>query len=398
MTAHCVFRVGKLKSAAKINAAGGHNARSRETPNADPRRANLVFGAQPAGSSLHDAVLAQIGGQRIRKNAVLAVEVIVSASPEYFRPGYEDRAGEWDEDRLRAWQQAVEPWIKKNFPNAAQVVLHLDEVTPHFQIVDVPLDERGKLNCRGKYGGRAKLAKWQSSVADAVEHLGIERGIPKSAAKHVDIKEFYGRINRPTPENQPFPQIKAKSNIHDLSERRRREAESTAIRLARENDELRAQLREHANRLRKLDLHEVLDRMYGAKEILSNRAFYRQYVLNNGHKYSLSQKDRSVWIDESANAKGRNAIDLVMRVDDIAFPEAVARLAHVFGVDDTARDYMHAVELDAAGQIGRWMVQYPQAALPPAVAAAEPPGLPPEPEAPGAGLRPLKPPRQRQGA
>ncbi len=43
--------------------------------------------------------------------------------------------------------------------------LHLDEATPHIHAYLVPLDERGKLNCRGLFGGRAKLSKFQDSYA-----------------------------------------------------------------------------------------------------------------------------------------------------------------------------------------------------------------------------------------
>src|SRR5690349_4795479 len=120
-----VFRVAKLKSFGEIAAAGSHNLRTRPTPNAASggKFIQVVALDEPA----HLAVQKKIGDQKIRSNAVLAVEAVISASPEYFRPDDPSRAGHWEKDRLDAWRAAVEPWIAENFPHAVSVVLHLDE-------------------------------------------------------------------------------------------------------------------------------------------------------------------------------------------------------------------------------------------------------------------------------
>ncbi|WP_045469993.1 plasmid recombination protein, partial [Sporocytophaga myxococcoides] len=195
-TPRVVFRIAKLKTWGEIAAAGSHNLRARPTPNAAPggKFIQVVALDEPA----HLAVQKKIGDQKIRSNAVLAVEAIISASPEYFRPDDPSRAGHWQKDRLDAWRVAVEPWIAENFPHAVSVVLHLDEATPHYQILDVALGENGKLNCRGKYGGN--LDEWQTRAAAPVAHLGIERGIEGSTAKHERVKAYYGAVNAQPPE------------------------------------------------------------------------------------------------------------------------------------------------------------------------------------------------------
>lgn len=195
-----IFRIGKLKSWGEIGAAAGHNLRHRPTPNAG---AGGFVEVVPLVGSAADAVRQKIGNQTIRKNAVLAVEVIISASPEYFRPDAPQRAGYWHQDKLDAWREAVEPWIAERFPSAVSIVLHLDEASPHYQILDVPIDERGKLNCRGKYGGKESLIQWQDDAAKAVTHLGIERGIAGSAATHTQVKSFYAAAP-PGGRNAPF--------------------------------------------------------------------------------------------------------------------------------------------------------------------------------------------------
>ena len=370
-----VFRVGKLKSWGEIGAAASHNLRTRPTPNANRKIDNVII--KPlAGADAAATVRDIIGDQTIRKNAVLAAEVIISASPEYFRPAAPDKAGTWDEDRLAAWRVATEAWIEKEFPNAASIVLHLDEATPHYQIIDVPLDDKGKLNCRGKYGGRETLAAWQDRAAEAVKSLGIDRGIPGSEAKHEKIKHFYAAVNGPTPElpaiktprPQPLPppspleripftdakrdreeleakhdeqakqhakefrsyeiaavravhKIVPRSNALDLAQRQQKAAEATAAKLATEKAAEKAQ----ADKLRALPLHEVLTRMYGAVEAKDSKSTYasRKFDLPDGRQIAVTDDK---WIEQGGKG-GKGAINLVMHLDGLEFKPAVRLMA-----------------------------------------------------------------------
>ena len=204
--AQVIFRIAKLKSFGNISGAASHNLRTRPTPNADPNRKNLVRVGPSSPDAVIEEVKKKLGGMTVRKNAVLAVEAIISASPEYFRPDDPTKAGHWDEKKLKQWCAAVEKFIQEKFPHAVSVVLHLDEATPHYQVIDVPInDTTGRLDARSKYGGRQALAQWQTDAAKAVKHLGIERGKEGSKAKHVELKQFYGRMNAPDPTPLPQP-------------------------------------------------------------------------------------------------------------------------------------------------------------------------------------------------
>ena len=66
--------------------------------------------------------------------------------------------------------------------------LHLDEMTPHIHAYFVPLDEKGQLRCNHFFNGQQKMRAFQDSYYDAVEHLGLERRIKGSLAKHQDIR------------------------------------------------------------------------------------------------------------------------------------------------------------------------------------------------------------------
>jgi hypothetical protein len=49
----------------------------------------------------------------------------------------------------------------------------------------------------------------QSSFSDHVKNLGLERGIEGSKAKHTRIKEYYAKVNEPTPQIKQLERPKA---------------------------------------------------------------------------------------------------------------------------------------------------------------------------------------------
>ena len=207
MPAFTVLRIAKLKTWGAIAATDLHNARQRETPNANESRTpenRLLLGTPE--QTAHDGIKERLSSQRIRSNAVLAVEMLLSASPEYFRPGQPAQAGAYKSARMDAWAQATTQWLTERYGDRIQkATLHLDEATPHMHVVLLPLDDRGKLNCRALFGGsRQTLSELQSAYAQAVKHLGIERGIANSRATHQKVSQFYALT-----QNENLPEIPA---------------------------------------------------------------------------------------------------------------------------------------------------------------------------------------------
>ena len=91
-------------------------------------------------------------------------------------------------------------WLqdKHGAENILSAVIHNDEITPHLQVMVIPIDERGKLNARELVGGKAKLSQMQTEFAQEVgKPFGFERGQERSKATHQTIKEYYGRANTP---------------------------------------------------------------------------------------------------------------------------------------------------------------------------------------------------------
>lgn len=89
-------------------------------------------------------------------------------------------------------------WIraKHGAENVFYAGIHRDESTPHLYVYVVPIDSRGRLNCRSFLGGAKALTQMQTDFAHQVGHPhGLDRGIEKSKAKHVDIRRWYGQQN-----------------------------------------------------------------------------------------------------------------------------------------------------------------------------------------------------------
>jgi hypothetical protein len=84
--------------------------------------------------------------------------------------------------------------------NVVYAGIHRDEITPHMYAYVVPIDNKGKLNCRAFLGGAQALRQMQTEFAQQVgQQHGLERGIEGSKARHTSIKHYYGRVNEATP-------------------------------------------------------------------------------------------------------------------------------------------------------------------------------------------------------
>jgi Plasmid recombination enzyme/Protein of unknown function (DUF3991)/Toprim-like len=344
---HAIARIAKLKSGS-VGASGQHTRRARETLNANPEIANIRFIGQPDSPdlpSLETIVRERIGDQTIRKNGVLCVEMLLTASPEYFRPDDPSKAGYYEPERLADFQQSVHSWLDKEYGDRiVRAELHLDESTPHVHAYLVPLDERGKLNCRGLFGGREKLSQFQDSYANALSPLGLERGIKGSRAKHTKIQHYYAAVNK-----SPDLTLDKTTIEHQLADRQRvikekKQALITAKLLSRDKSELQQRLEQAkvkiksqaleltnwknkyadiANQVRDLPLKEV------AYELgLEPDPFDKHKWQNEQHTINITG---SKFYDWKQMKGGGGAIDLVMHINECDYKQSVAWLGDRFG-------------------------------------------------------------------
>ncbi len=361
--AYTVCRIQKIKDWGTLASSELHTTRERNTPNANPAVHNIRLIGEKSDPDLVTMFKAKIGNQKIRSNAVLGVEFVLSASAEYFRPDDPSIAGTYNQKRLDDFAFFTTKWLKQSWGDRiVRCELHLDEVTPHIHAYLVPLDERGKLNCRALFGGtRERLSELQDSFAAAVAPLGIERGIKGSTAKHTKIKEYYASVNRqslnldleqtlPTA-TQTESAIAYRERVkvslqpsldiinHQLSDRtaalqRYQDMELKAIWSERERQKLEQRILELEAEVFKSKEELLALRDLPLEDVAYNLGLDPDY--NNKHKWKghghiISITDSKFYDFSGEQRGGGGAIDLVMHVKECNFRQAVAWLGDRFG-------------------------------------------------------------------
>jgi hypothetical protein len=189
MRRYAVLRVAKIKGMGHLKAAALHNLREREAHNARPEAREYNSNHSEARSA--EDVLEkwkERAPEKIRSNAVHALEYVITASPETIKDMSQERQDAYFDDAL--------DWLReKHGPeNILSAVVHRDEITPHLQVLVIPLDDRERLNARGFVGGKDKLRTIQTDFArDVGLKHGLERGLERSGARHETIRSYYAR-------------------------------------------------------------------------------------------------------------------------------------------------------------------------------------------------------------
>jgi len=189
-----------------------HNLRLMDVPNADPnkREKNRRWTYSTGSKSTKQLVeerLREYPELRIQKNSVVANEVILTTSNEFFH-------NKSDSD-LELWIQANLDWLKKRFgKNLLEVNYHADETSPHFHCIVTGLKEKVKTKrrtkaqiasnspgikykvmslCANEVFNRESLSKLQCEYANAMKPFGLKRGLKKSGSKHTTVKEYHAK-------------------------------------------------------------------------------------------------------------------------------------------------------------------------------------------------------------
>lgn len=181
-----IFRIQKLKSAVSIRRSLKHAFREQETPNADGERANLNkhVGAKSGNEAMMK--IRQRWPEKRRKDAVLAIEHLLTASPEWFKGKTLKEQNKFFNDGLKYLRR------KYGSKNVIYSGIHRDEKTPHMYAYVVPLDESsGRLNAKKWVGGSKALTQMQDEIAEIAEPYGLQRGDRKSKARHKEIRTWY---------------------------------------------------------------------------------------------------------------------------------------------------------------------------------------------------------------
>jgi hypothetical protein len=354
---YAILRTAKLTSLGNIGGSASHNFRERKTPNADKELTpnNVTTGAQSSKEVL-EAVKERLATvPTVRKNAVLAVEYFIGASPEWFQNStVAQREAYFDE---------AEKWLKLRHgaENVIAFTRQYDETSPHVCAYVVPIDAKGKLNASHFLDGRIKLSEMQTDFADNVgNRFNLERGIEGSIAKHTTIKEYYARIQEPVKELQVKaedlkPQVTKKKLLskeyetEDQIAQRITKTFEPAVATAKQyqlekaSNEARERqlqiLRERATYARQLPLEAVLERL-GCVRDGKDRNNWRTPVGR------LSVAGMKFYAHDQAKGGG-GAIDLVMMLEQTDYKGAVGILSNDFGKNTVISEVVNNLKQQA---------------------------------------------------
>lgn len=195
--AYVILRHGKLSTRTQAAAATAHNYRQYEVSNADQEapHPNIEFVnvAERDYWEVASERITEAGITPRRKDAVRCVEIILSASPEWFERNENGRAKDYSQSE---WLKDTRSFLTEKYgeKNLIAFQLQQDEKTPHIHAIVVPITSDGRLSARDLFNP-GTLRRNQTEYGEKMKAHGLERGIEYSKAKHQPMKRFYGQQN-----------------------------------------------------------------------------------------------------------------------------------------------------------------------------------------------------------
>ena len=185
---YVILRFAKYKGPT-LGRIEAHNERTKESyasnPDIDAERSRLNFHpVMPKGKyrQVSDQIIKE-SGCRVRKDSVTAVEVLITASPEFFT-GKKPR-------EVKAFFDHAMEFMKSKQDEATYIsaVVHVDEKTPHMHLCFVPLTPDNRLSAKTIVGNKKKLTQWQDEFhAHMVKkYPDFERGESSSSTGRVHL-------------------------------------------------------------------------------------------------------------------------------------------------------------------------------------------------------------------
>jgi hypothetical protein len=359
-----ILRFERIPNAGSLAASAAHMCRTNPTPNADPARASLnriVIGTADPAADLRR----RREDVHLRTNSGWGVEVLLTASPGWWRTASAEQQREWEARTVR--------WLEAEFgrEHIAHLRWHRDERSPHLTGYVIPTKPRPvkaagnggpsrSYSAEAIFGGKAKCSALQDRYAAAVADLGLARGVRGSEAEHTSIAAYYQALRGAEvvePPVVPVPPLaltngsreawaveqseRVAAATRDLAVRARDagaakkragEMAASAARIAGERDDARR----ISDQVRDVPLDWVLDR-WGLERDPADRKQWRARPDDGGAAARRVTVQGGKWFDHAASKGGGGAIDLVCHLGRMKPGEAIGWLAREHGVDGTAR-------------------------------------------------------------
>lgn len=223
----------KVKNMAEFTAIANHNLRIKlgaaDRDRIDPGRITLnevlinAFGVSKTKANIGKKFFEHYekNDVEIRKDSVLAIDLMLTASPDFFGVWHQDgKITPEGREKIDKWKKSELDFVRQQFGLDAVkfAVLHLDETTPHIHLLVSP-EETKTVVSKNRFASKTTTktvlnAKrfnpkfWTDFVdahAVANEKFGLMRGERVGLAKNITIKEFRRRIKMAT--NADFTKV-----------------------------------------------------------------------------------------------------------------------------------------------------------------------------------------------
>ena len=190
---YAIMRFAKYKGP-EITNIEAHNERRKEkyasNPDIDLTRSkhNFHLIEPPQRYRAEAERQISVAGCRTRKDSVRLVEVLFTATPEFFQGKKLPEIRRYFEEALHFLKQYQ---AKETIISA---VVHMDEKTPHMHLSFVPLTPDGRLSAKEIVGNKKKLSWWQDKFWEhmVLKYPDLERGESASQTRrdHIPPRVF----------------------------------------------------------------------------------------------------------------------------------------------------------------------------------------------------------------
>ena len=208
---YAIMRFAKYKGP-EITNIEAHNERRKENyasnPDIDLSRSKYNFHLiEPSGRYRAEAERQiSAAGCRTRKDSIRVVEVLFTATPDFFKEKNRAEVKAFFTEALYFFekQQAKETILS--------AVVHMDEKTPHMHLSFVPLTADGRLSAKDIVGNKKKLTWWQDKFWEHMvqKYPDLERGESASQTGRDHIPpRIFKEMTRLTKQRQKLDQLLA---------------------------------------------------------------------------------------------------------------------------------------------------------------------------------------------
>lgn len=310
MTNYCIFRIEKIKSDNGVANLLKEQLRIGKCPHADSSKSDenyyyeLRLGdPRRKNTQVYDSAIAQYKEKlaslkkKPRKDSVRGLSFFVGFSESL------------DFKQNMYYFSNALTFIKSRFGEILSFAVHMDEKTPHLQVITMPIVD-GSLNAKKLIGGsKYKMSAIQTDFYTEVgHHFGFSRGIEKekTQAVHQTVEEFH---------RQKEQDLRLKEKSVDKKEKELKFKESFYKKRFTESENLHAQRKEFDKEVKAFDKElEDFDKEVEEFEKAKKRVEYQD---KQNKSYAQLLEKKSAYLDEKDKELSERHSEISEKEDSI---------------------------------------------------------------------------------